>query len=415
MKGMTVFLLFTILLMSQGVSFPAVNHPEPVEAVAANSLDIESIQRATDSQNGEGQADFSKSEMVGSAKMVREGDTIEYTLIVRNTGNRNPGWLGVKNPVPSSAMLVSFSPDLTYDENQRELQWSGQVAPGAEHRLKIRLVTIPESAGSFVDNWATIYAETGGSTVSFQTEVRVKLRPSKFILPGGIGIGWAEVIILGYLVFVPLFMLTVPRLIRSREKQRYETSPHPRKDDDSSKGNMLYVMSCFFVLLLAFMFFLGFIVLEDIRMFVSYEKTTGTILDKNIKATSSSTFSYPSPSKSSQRRNYYYDPMVAVRYLAGGEEVIAAGSIARGSLLSSREKSALKKLARYKLGESYPCWYDPEDPQKVVFSRSLSWGWYLLGIFPMLVFVISAKYLVGRFLGRKASSKGLPPAPIRRI
>jgi hypothetical protein len=41
----------------------------------------------------------------------------------------------------------------------------------------------------------------------------------------GIGFGLLEVVILGYLVFAPLFLIVVPWLIRRRERQRFETSP----------------------------------------------------------------------------------------------------------------------------------------------------------------------------------------------
>jgi len=144
---------------------------------------------------------------------------------------------------------------------------------------------------------------------------------------------------------------------------------------------MVYGMSIAFLACLSIMLFFTSLVFNDIRKFSSYEKTTCTILDKKIKWSTGKT------------KGKIYDPLVSVRYDAKGKEIVSADSIAKGMLLSSRERSAEKNLAQYELGKAYPCWFDPEDPQEFLLKRGLSWGWYLLCFGPLILFLISSRYL----------------------
>ncbi len=159
-------------------------------------------------------------------------------------------------------------------------------------------------------------------------------------------------------------------------------------------------MSIAFALSVAVMPFCASIVVKDIRKFTSYEKTTCTILDKTIRQSTGST---------GRTKSYIYDPLVSVRYNVKGKEILSAGFLARGS---GRERSAEKRLARYELGRSYPCWFDPEDPSEFVLKRGLSWGWYLLFLGPLILFWISSRYLLRKLRGPDAPSQ-ISNAPIQ--
>ena len=337
------------------------------------------------------EADFSQSVMLGPDHRIPEGDTIDYEIILRNTGSKRPEYLKLWIPVDSTSALLASAPELSYNPEDRVLRWRGMIDPGEERRFTVSRVTIPKSFGTWVFTRASIDWGSGNKGFVVETEIGPELRPSRFILPGGIGIEWKEVIILGYLLFVLFFWIIGRRKIRSR-------------DEDI----ITYVMSGMFLATLAVVLFLSGIVIEDVRMFVSYEKTTCTILDKNTKVSSSGSVRRVgrTPPKG------YLEPLVAVRFIAGGKEILAAGSLAKSSPFLS-DKSALRRLAQYDLGKSYPCWFDPEHPRTFVLKRSLSWIWYLIGIVPLFLFFISSRYLVKTFLGRKASNEGLPPSPIQ--
>lgn len=52
-------------------------------------------------------ADFGQSVMLGPNHEIREGDTIEYKIILRNTGSKRPDYVELCSPVEEpSAMLA---------------------------------------------------------------------------------------------------------------------------------------------------------------------------------------------------------------------------------------------------------------------------------------------------------------------
>jgi hypothetical protein len=154
--------------------------------------------------------------------------------------------------------------------------------------------------------------------------------------------------------------------------------------------------------------FFASIFAEDARRFVSYERTTCTLLDKKLGHSMGST---------GRMKSSIFGPLVSVRYSARGKEIVSAGSPAVSGLTSKKLSSAEKRLARYELGKSYPCWFDPEDPWVFVLTRSPSWGWYLLSIVPLGFSFFCGRYLMRRLRGpdggTKMTSAEIPSAPIQ--
>ena len=362
-----------------------------------------------------GEADFSQSVMLGPDHKIREGDTIDYEIILRNTGSRRPGYVELWNRVQEPSAMLASAPELSYNVEKRELYWRGTLDPGEERRFTVRFVTIPQSAGTFVFNSASIvWGIWNGSFWDIKRkdvqceplEVRSKEKNVRILFTvAGIGLGRIEVLILGYLAFAPLFLIVVPRLIRWRERKRFERSPDVSWSDSDPHHMMVYAMSIAFLACLAVILFFASLVFEDIRKFSSYEKTSCTLLDKNIKWSTGST---------GKTKSKIYDPMVSVRYSAKGKEIVSVNSIVKGALLSSREGSAEKNLSQYELGRRYPCWFDPEDPREFLLERSLSWGWYLLCFGPLILFLISVRYLLRKFRGPNTLSE-ISKSPVHPV
>jgi hypothetical protein len=159
---------------------------------------------------------------------------------------------------------------------------------------------------------------------------------------------------------------------------------------------VLYLTSLMFVCLVGVAHLMGTIALEDIRRFTAYEKTSCILLDKRIvleKGRSSTRGAGPAGSTHSSTLN---KPLTAVRYQAEGRDIISVGPPRPSSMLSPLDKYALRELARYERGQSYPCWYDPKNPETFVLKRGVSLGWYLLGAGPMILL-----YFLGRYFFRR--------------
>ncbi|MBN2031805.1 MAG: DUF3592 domain-containing protein [Deltaproteobacteria bacterium] len=330
-----------------------------------------------------------------SATKVRERDSVTYEIVLRNKG-RQPSetvelWFDVRS---TSAMLAFASQELSYSLEDRMLQWRGRIGPIEERSFVIKLITLPSSSGTIISNpvWA-VWGETKKYFDS-KTEVLPRETTGKILfMLGGVEIGWLEITILGYFLLVPLFLIVVPRLIRWRERRRFEKYPDVSWRDSDSSNIMVYAMCIAFLISLAAMFFFASLILGDIRKFSSYEKTTCTILDKKLISSTGST---------GKTKSRIYSALVSVRYDAKGKEIISADSITKRAFMSSSERSAGKTLGQYELGKSYPCWFNPEDPPNFLLERSLSWGWYLLCFGPLIIFLIASQYLFRKVRGPDA-------------
>ena len=364
-----------------------ISDPRIKQCAAAATLQDRTVGEA-------GEADFSQSVMIGPNK-IREGDTIDCEIILRNTGSKRPDYVELGIGTRSPSAMLGSGPELSYNLEDRELHWRGTVEPGEERHFTFRFVTIPKSAGT----WTSAYASVvWGSWVSTHWDIKSKSIGVDFIevrsresnarilfTVGRIDPGWLEIAILGYLLFVTLFLITIPWLIRWRERQRLERSPDVSRNNDIGSRIMVYGMSIAFLASLAFMPFCAYFVVKDIRKFTSYEETTCTILDKTIRESKGKTKSY-------------YDLLVSVRYNVKGKEILSAGFLPRGL---GRESSAEKRIAQYGLGKSNPCWFDPEAPWEFVLTRSPSWGWYPFFLPPLILFWISSRYLLRKLRGQR--------------
>jgi len=108
---------------------------------------------------------------------------------------------------------------------------------------------------------------------------------------------------------------------------------------------------------------------------------TCTVLGKEL-------ISEKSSSKRSRRSDKtVYRPEFHIRHEVGGETYeVRTHRIVKSS--SSGKTSEEKTLARFEVGKTYPCWYDPTDPSRVVLEKGVSTGSWLftgLGVLVLLI------------------------------
>jgi len=88
-----------------------------------------------------------------------------------------------------------------------------------------------------------------------------------------------------------------------------------------------------------------------------------------------------------------YRPEFHIRYEVAGRELEArTWRIVESS--STSKASQEKVLARFEVGRSYPCWYDPADPARAVLEKGASMGGILFTALGGLVFLIGAGGIV---------------------
>lgn len=337
---------------------------------------------------------FKRSELISSLSTMREGDLIDYKLIIRYDGAEDPMSATILFSIKSSpVMFVSSSPELVFHEDERNLEWSGVVSPGNDLIFTIKLVTLPDSSSNrSIQSSAGIfwrgsvsgkYWQGGSQWVdSKETEIHSKTSTgSKKVIK----------ILLSYLIAGPIITLMIPWIIirRDRKRQALDQKQVNRALPDYL---FLYVISFFFFLMVGVAHFMGYIVYADFNRLYSFKETDCVLLDKKIVIDKVAR----TPGNIQGNDTKYIVPLVAVRYIADGHEVVVVGQPNPATIRSPIEKFAIRALSDYKLGQSYPCWYDPQDIKRFVLFRSISWGWYLI-FAPFMLFL----YILTRTIFRK--------------
>jgi hypothetical protein len=94
------------------------------------------------------------------------------------------------------------------------------------------------------------------------------------------------------------------------------------------------------------------------------------ILDRNIVMTERRVKRTNSPGTKLRKR---YRPEFTIRHEVDGQSYeVKTYRIVQSA--TGSEKTAKKTLDRFEAGKTYPCWYDPDNPRRVVLEKGLSTG-----------------------------------------
>jgi hypothetical protein len=95
----------------------------------------------------------------------------------------------------------------------------------------------------------------------------------------------------------------------------------------------------------------------------------------------------------SSRKRTHYRPEFHIRYEVEGKALEArTWRIVQSS--STSESGEQKVLDRFEVGKTYPCWYDPADPSRVVVEKGVSMGGKILVALGGLFVLIGAVGIV---------------------
>ena len=99
--------------------------------------------------------------------------------------------------------------------------------------------------------------------------------------------------------------------------------------------------------------------------------------------------------------NSTYRPEFLIRYEVVGQkyEVWAYDASDSSSALRWPKERVLEEFT---VGEEYPCWYDPDNPSKVVVVRGFGWMTYVLLLVSLTLILLIAKGVFRRLHGAAA-------------
>jgi hypothetical protein len=90
----------------------------------------------------------------------------------------------------------------------------------------------------------------------------------------------------------------------------------------------------------------------------------------------------PQPVARLRRTSEVYRPLLALKYDAGGHETISTGFETGSRLSIGGIGAAVEETARWPIGSTVPCWYDPANPTDVVVIPGFG-GAYLFLLAPL--------------------------------
>ena len=96
----------------------------------------------------------------------------------------------------------------------------------------------------------------------------------------------------------------------------------------------------------------------------------------------------------SRNQEQSYKPLFAVRYPVDGVETFSAGYATSSALSFNTRADTGSVFARFAIGTTHPCWYDPQDPRTVLLVRGPG-GAYFFALLPMPVLAIGLSMLMG--------------------
>jgi len=291
---------------------------------------------------------FETSTIAASRATIRPLETIDYTITIRNTGDRAPSYLRVANAIPTSAMFAGASPDFKFIEADRELSWLGTIEPGTAKVLTFSLVTRPESSGLTLANRTAIHFDGHYHGLDHDLPIETPPRTNRT----------TELVVFGYLGAALLILLMFRR------------------------GAVVLVL-----ISIGFLLFFVDLARRDSRIRNKYVETQCTVVDSMARFAESQTASATAPS----RRTGTWTPLFAVRYPTTAGEMVSVGYASPSHIQIGRRRAESPSLQMVTRGATAPCWYDPENPKQLVLVRDFG-GAYWFALLPLTTLLFALRF-----------------------
>jgi hypothetical protein len=315
--------------------------------------------------------DFSRSTIALEPAVPKEGDVVTFLIHVRNSGDEPAPFTDVELELPLEAMFVDMTglDGAKVDAPDKVIAATVDLPPGADRQFSVRMV-IPHDAGgrslaprlkvSYLHADVVFYA---GEPVTIDSHIA-----QTGVVLGGVRFTPASFVLIAVLLLYPVL-----RVLTASRK-------------DTKGPIVLIVISVGFLSVFAGMAW------HDWRTISAFQQSSCTILDSRLRVETS-----PSAISTQGRRrsqNTTYAALLALRYDAHGREVIGTGYSTGSRLSIGRGESTIREAAQFKIGAQVPCWFDPDDPTRVMVLPGFG-GAYFFALLPLVLLVAGIWGLLG--------------------
>lgn len=319
--------------------------------------------------------DFSRSTIALDPAAPKEGDVITFLVHIRNTGDEPAPFTEVEFELPLEAMFVDMMglDSAKADMADKVIAATIDLPAGADRQFTVRMV-VPRDAGgnSLSPTLKVRYAHAGvefraGEPVTIDTRVA-----ETGVVLGGIRFNRPSLALLGVLLLYPVLRL----LTGSRKGSRRRT-----------KGPIVMI-----VIGAGFLAIFAGLAYDDWRTISAFRQSTCTILDSRLRI-ETATSSTSSPRR--PQTTTTYEPLLAMRYVDNGRDVIGTGYSTGSRLQIGLGSSTIREYEQFKIGAEVPCWFDPDDPARVMVLPGFG-GAYFFALLPLGLLVAGVWALAGK-------------------
>ena len=313
--------------------------------------------------------DFAQTTITAEPAKPLEGDVVTFSVAIRNSGDQDSPNTQVTITLPHEGMYVGFSglEGAAYDRDARAISGTLPIPVSGEARVSFRIVTLRDSGGHVLSPMVKVSNLYLGATDQIiHAEIDIDTRPSTSGIPiGGVRIAPAGLALIVVLMLYPLLYVLVGRRV--------------------GHGPVMAI-----VIAVGFGAIFAGLARRDWASLETWHETTCTIRDSRLReGTASST--RPGTSTSAARRptgtdTTTYQNVLALEYVADGTSMVSSGFDTGSRLSIGGLGGALNEFSRWPIGQSVPCWFDPEHPEDVVVIRGFG-GAYFFAMLPLPLLV----------------------------
>jgi hypothetical protein len=306
--------------------------------------------------------DFSRSTIQLEPAIPTEGDVVTLLVHIRNSGDEPAPFTEVELELPLEAMFVDATglDGAKIDPVDKVVAATVDLPAGADRQFSVRMV-VPHDAGgrSLSPHLKVRYAHAGvefyggGEPVTIDTRIA-----NTGVALGGVRFNAATFVVLGVLLLYPLL-----RVLTGSRK--------------GSKGPVLMI-----VIAGGFLSIFAGMAWHDWRTISAFRQSTCTVLDSRLRIETSPSSTSASSPPSRHQNTTTYEPLLALRHVENGREVIGTGYSTGSRLQIGLGSSTISEYERFKVGAQVPCWFDPGEPTRIMVLPGFG-GAYVFALLPL--------------------------------
>lgn len=330
--------------------------------------------------------DFSQSTIVADSTTVVEGDVVAFTMLLRNSGGQSAPGTELHIELPLEAMFVDLAglEGPAIDPHEKIVTGSLDLPAGGERRVSFRVV-VPRDAGgttlspSFRLRNLDLATEHSGSA-RIDVDTRTETRG---IRVGGVRFAPAGLALLAILALYPLLYVVV------RHRGTRDRGARAARHVNVHGPVIAMVLSVGFWTIFAAMAW------RDWRTISAWRQSTCAIVDSRLRAETTTSRPTDAPRRARTRQTTSYKPLLALKYSDDETAIVSTGFDTGSRLGIGGAQRALEDFSRWPIGNTVPCWFDPDDVGDVVVIRGFG-GAYLFALFPLPLFIYGLMAIRGR-------------------